>query len=183
MVSHSMVQQMKDIRYHGNGFIQVVLNPVTRMHIYSPHFLEDFPRVDNARIHDHKFTFTSQILLGRLINRTYNVWAPGGPHGYYRVDETQKDEPLVRICDCGLVDRSIEVYSAGESYDFGGPRNFHDAFAEELTVTVMTKTKVDLDHQARVVSINDVTPDNAFGSQPDYNDMRREVQRVMRILT
>lgn len=173
---------MRDLRFHGNGFIQVVLNPVTRMHIYSPHFLENFPRVENARIHDHKFTFVSQVLYGRLHNMNYDMKPDFGEHGLYRVDaETNK---LRRTGSCRSHWFGTDIIKAGESYEFGGPLKFHDTYADELTVTVMTKTHAIDSYEPQVICINDEpNPDDAFGTQPEYGHLRREVQRVMRILT
>ena len=157
------------------------------MHIYSPHFLEEFPRVKNARIYDHSFTFVSQVLYGNLIQKTYGVFAPGGkdsPHDLYKVERSTNK--LVRLCSCDFDWVKSKTYIAGSNYQFGGPRNYHDAYANELTVTVMTKLDSDADHEARVVSLNtrfnDEEPDDAFDRQPDRDEMCREVKRVIRIL-
>ncbi len=170
---------MRDLRFHGNGFIQVVLNPVTRMHIYSPNFL---PTVQNARVHDHKFSFVSHVLYGRLHNMNYDMERDFGAHGLYRVDaETDK---LRRTGTCRLHHFGTDIINAGESYTWGGPLQFHDALSDELTVTVMTKTGVHEEYEPQVICINDdPDPQDAFGCQPDYKSMRNEVKRVMRIIT
>lgn len=176
-----MIDLVDTARFHGNGFIQVVLNPVTRMHIYDPDF--EFKRVKNARIHDHAFDFTSQVLVGELLNERYDVWAPGAGHGLYKVDKQQEGEPLVRICGCGMDHVFTDVIKAGYSYKHSGPRNFHDTLAHEFTVTVMTKTGYHPDYSPRIVALDDAPePDDAFGTQPLPNQMRASIQKAFRML-
>jgi hypothetical protein len=171
-----------DLRFYGNGFIQVTLNPVTRMHIYSPDF--DFKRVSNARIHDHKFFFVSQVLLGTLHHVIHEVVpTEDGPDGLYKVDESQPGEPLVYIQPCRVGNRRIDNVRVGEAYKFGGPGAFHDTFSEgEPSVTVMTKIRTVDGYRPNVVSLRNEEPDNAFGTQPTYEDMHKEVQRILALL-
>jgi len=175
-----------EARFHGNGFIQVPLNKVTRMHIYDPDF--KFKRVENARIHDHQFTFESTILVGRLFHTVYDVrrqTEDEEPHGLYMVDEDAEDGPLVKIDMCGLYNEKTEVYSEGQNYRFGGAQSFHDSWSEEFTITVMTKVAFEprrSEYYPWVVALNDEVPDNAFGSQPSIKRMRPVIQKAFRML-
>lgn len=60
------------ITLHGLGFIQVVLGGNQRLHVWHP----DLPKrrcAEFSSIHDHRFSFTSQVLVGEQINVRYNV--------------------------------------------------------------------------------------------------------------
>lgn len=176
---------MLDLRYHGNGFIQVVLNPVTRMHIYSPDFNPWL--VENARVHDHSFYFVSQVLTGFLIHSTFSVEAGPGVkdavHGLYHVDKKQENEPLVRLTSCSSKHIRNRIIHAGESYEFGGPGRFHDTWAEVPTVSIMTKIATEREHTPRVVSLFDEEPDDAFSRQPEYEHMADEVHRILSMVS
>ena len=104
-----------------------------------------------------------------------------GEHGLYRVDaETDK---LRRTGSCRLHCFGTDIIKAGESYEFGGPLEFHDTFAEELTVTVMTKTLEIDGYEPQVICLNDDSnPHDAFGDQPTQALMRSEFERAMRLL-
>lgn len=171
-------------RFHGNGFIQVPLNDLTRMHIFDPDF--EWDRVENARIHDHRFWFTSKVLVGRIFHRTYNIERlEGGDHGLYTVDSSQEGEPLIRVASCDVYENLTQVISEGDSYKFGGSSNFHDTFAEEFTVTIMTKTAFEpkrSEYDPWVVALGDEKPDNAFDNQPRPCHMRESVQKAWRML-
>ena len=172
-------------RWHGNGFIQVYLNPVTRLHIWSPEF--PATRVVNAQIHDHRFTFTSKILMGELHNVVYACTPyEKGEHMLSEVycggyDKTKEPKPLHRIVMQRI---EPEVYKPGDVYEFGGSGNFHETKCHGLTVTVMTKTAVDDTVWANVVSRYPEEPDHAFDPDktPSEEDMLEEVARVTALL-
>ncbi len=171
-----------NIRFHGNGFIQVMLNSTTRLHIWSPKF--PAIRVDNARIHDHRFWFRSKVLLGELHHKTYSVRQDNlsGDHGLYRTDSHSKVVPLKKIGRCDVVQSSLDIYRVGDEYKFGGPGRYHTTDATRLTVTIMTKFRTDSTYFAHVVALRDEEPDQAFDNQPDQNLIKDEVVRVWEML-
>jgi hypothetical protein len=60
------------ISLHGLGFIQVQLDGNQRMHVWHP----DLPRracFKDSAIHDHRFGFTSQVLVGILNSTMYKA--------------------------------------------------------------------------------------------------------------
>lgn len=60
------------ITLHGLGFIQVILGGNQRLHVWHP----DLPKrkcFEHSSIHDHRFSFTSQVLVGEQINVRYRV--------------------------------------------------------------------------------------------------------------
>ena len=60
------------ITLHGLGFIQVILGGNQRLHVWHP----DLPRrkcFEHSSIHDHRFSFTSQVLVGEQINIIYRI--------------------------------------------------------------------------------------------------------------
>lgn len=170
------------IRFHGNGFIQVELNSLTRLHMWSPNF--PATRVKNAQIHDHRFWFSSRVLMGKLHHDTYAVEIDEGcPHGLYQTHGHSKVAPLEKINNCAVRRIARAIFCEGDDYEFGGPGMFHETYAEETTVTVITKTKVEPGYHARIVAINDHSPDHAFENQPDDQKLRAEVEKIWRYLS
>lgn len=67
------------ISLHGLGFLQVKLGASQRLHVWHP----DLPRrrcFRQSAIHDHRFAFTSRVLVGTQINHLWKVDRPGGSH-------------------------------------------------------------------------------------------------------
>lgn len=63
------------ITLHGLGFVQVKLGGNQRLHVWHP----DLPRrkcFASSQIHDHRFGFTSRVLVGTQINTTYELVEP-----------------------------------------------------------------------------------------------------------
>lgn len=167
-----------DVRFHGNGFIQVYLNSVTRLHIWSPKF--PATRVKNAQIHDHRFWFRSKVLFGELLHKEYVVSLNiRGEHGLYKTHGHSKVAPLERIGRCDVVQSKLDTYPAGEEYDFGGPGKYHETNANHLTVTIMTKVKSDPTYFAHIVALDDHEPDHAFAKQPERELLVAEVQQAL----
>jgi hypothetical protein len=60
------------ITLHGLGFIQIVVAPTKRIHVWRP----DIPRrkcYAVSRTHNHRFSFKSTVLVGTLVNRRYEI--------------------------------------------------------------------------------------------------------------
>ena len=170
-----------DIRFHGNGFIQVYLNSVTRLHIWSPKF--PATRVMNAQIHDHRFWFRSKVLYGELFHKEYQITLDEeGEHGLYKTHGHEKVAPLERVGRCSIRQSSLDIYGPDDEYDFGGPGKYHETNANHLTVTVMSKVKSDPTYFAHIVALQDQEPDHAFEHQPPEEDMREEIKRALSLV-
>lgn len=60
------------ITLHGLGFVQVQLQGDQRLHVWHP----ELPRrrcFEHSAIHDHRFNFTSRVLVGTQINHVYKL--------------------------------------------------------------------------------------------------------------
>lgn len=64
------------VSLHGLGFLQVKLGGGQRLHVWHP----DLPRrrcAEHSQAHDHRFSFTSRVLVGRI----NNMWLTAEPVG------------------------------------------------------------------------------------------------------
>lgn len=162
-------------RVHGNGFLQIDLDEKSRLHIWGH---PDIPRQDvNTAIHDHRFSFVSTVLVGRLTHARYNlarVWEKGvdPTHHIYEAHARNEEDTILErkpfISGRPAGERAatplkpdVEFINAGESYLLEA-KQFHETFSEQLTITKMTKTEVFDDHVGRVLVPKDVEPDNEF---------------------
>ena len=172
--------------FNGTGFIKVYLNPVTRLHIFSPNFP---PTVRNSRIHDHMFKFTSQVLIGEM---EHTEWlfdpVPNGTHKQFKCycGTDKREDPPSSIRYRG----NIEVfrkhtYKAGDHYTFGGPGKYHEIACSELAVSVVTRTLEYTSYRPKLLVPYGEEPDHAFDpkDKPSVDEMRKEVTRVMMLLT
>jgi hypothetical protein len=60
------------ITLHGLGFVQVQLQGNQRLHVWHP----ELPRracFEHSAIHDHRFNFTSRVIVGTQINHTFEI--------------------------------------------------------------------------------------------------------------
>jgi hypothetical protein len=155
------------VRVHGNGFLQVDLDGARRLHVWDP----GLPRqAVPTPIHDHRFSFTSAVVVGTLGHFTYSV-VPD-LNGYHRVycPEARDGEDTLLAPRSGL---RVTVRTLGElwvpeggSYDFGAGL-FHETRVRALAVTLMEKTEV-FNLRARVLCPVGMEPDNRF----NRNDWR-----------
>lgn len=170
-------------RFHGNGFVQVYLTPDTRLHIWTPYL--PATRVQNARIHDHRFLFESTVLVGALIQTEFEVTPDDerGPHGLYQqgAGHSDKSTPLEYVGGCHMAQSNQYRIFAGETYRFGGPNKYHDSSPAdgELAVSLMRKVNVVDGYRARMVALNDEKPDHAFENQPDEEILRKVCREVL----
>lgn len=148
----------KPWRVHGNGFVQVDLAPKTRLHVWHPYL----PRQKvPTPIHDHRFGFTSEVLVGELLNVEYRVKI-----GYeFNVHEPQtrdrEDTVLVPTGDTvSLEIMLLDLVRMGGSYEMQ-PGAFHETFVHSRTATVMTKTS-ETTARPRVLVPRGLRPDNEW---------------------
>lgn len=128
-------------RHHaGTGFIQVYIKRGLRLHILHP----DFPATrKDSNIHNHRFSFHSQILYGCLKNTIYGLRG-GDDHEVYEVYCGSKDAGEFRVVDpvkvgvCSVQQLDSQILCAGMNYtcEIG---QFHTSRASELTATLMKK--------------------------------------------
>lgn len=71
------------ITLHGLGFVQIQLQGSQRMHVWHP----ELPRrtcFEHSAIHDHRFDFTSRVLIGTQRNIEYaDIWSDEGEFVMY----------------------------------------------------------------------------------------------------
>lgn len=156
-------------RYHGNGFCQLYLNPKTRLHVFHPGVRAR--RVENSRIHDHRWDMYSHVLLGMVHHKVFKLTEDKA--GSWRLvcpTAASKVAPLVEhpttyrmqtIGECKM--------SAGSSYSFPA-RNFHRSSHTGLTMTVIHKGADD-GNPARIVCPVGTVPEHAFLHQPSTDTL------------
>lgn len=152
-------------RVHGNGFIQLDLTPLVRLHIWGH---PDIPRQEvSTPVHDHAFGFTSRILMGALTNRRYRwVQTSVGDHEVHVVNiRDREDTTLHGTGEYGRLEQESErSYLSGHRYTMH-PGDIHESIAEELTVSVIRKTGPTLSQGGptpRVFVRRGLQPDNTF---------------------
>lgn len=136
-------------RVHGNGFIQIDLpQEGYRMNIW-PKQRERFEtqRVDTS-IHNHKFSFRSMVLCGRLIHTQYEdlTVCIHGPYSVYKIVPGELEDTKMILATPHRVDfkHSQEFWlNKGSVYEFPHSQ-FHktDGSSEVLTATLMKKTEI-----------------------------------------
>lgn len=157
-------------RLHQNGFVQLdLLDGNSRLHIWSDHMLKaQDPRTP---IHNHRFSFSSQVILGQLTHVEYE-WV----NERSRMNEIL-DSDIVCELFTGAGDYEHLVPTgqmgtyhetgrfqlpAGMRYTFEHSR-YHDSWGHGLTATIMTKMEVDkIPFATVVVPLGEGGPDNEF---------------------
>lgn len=134
-------------RYHaGVGFAQLYLSDDVRLHVWHPE-LPTEPESFGCR-HDHRFDFTSTVLLGAVTNIFLSI-TPGmtsvSEEGCGFFDEWEvmpahlgSAEPTIRQRGVDLHIDGIQLLRAGETYSFP-KRRYHESRGHGLTCTVMKK--------------------------------------------
>ena len=163
-------------RVHGNGFIQVDLDPLHRLHLWDARI----PRQStDSSIHDHAFGFDSRTLQGTIVNvnllpmfnrnlsiRLGHGW--GNPtHNLYQVvrDKDTEETSLKSMRKrCWFAEQSTLLVGVKDGYHME-PGQFHASFHLGTTVTVIKKdlTKPQyLGSLARVACRIGERPDNSW---------------------
>lgn len=139
-------------RVHGNGFIQLDLAldehseypGDVRLHVWGD------PRIPRQKvastIHDHIFTFQSEIVIGKLVNVKYAVYTETKT-GNYKVYE-----PFVREGqDTGLADTKRVVFAKPSGFELIAAElgynttysmkagEYHETMADRPAATIMSK--------------------------------------------
>ena len=160
---------------HGNGFIQVDLNPITQLQVWD-HELKLGQMVPTP-IHDHRFDFEAVTLVSALFNCEYAF--EEDPEGdlqvFVAVPHDRQDtrlEPLIppgrfRGIRFHQVNCGSQMVFAGQGYSMAHGK-FHEDHGEALTAVLQVKTYVNQDHKPRVLVPIGRQPDNEF-NRYQYN--------------
>jgi hypothetical protein len=127
--------------YFGLGFIQLKLNDSERLHFYHPDIL---PILDEEDIHDHRYDFTSKILLGSLeqdiFTYRYNPHEYSHKYGLFTVSCKREDAGTPATYLYGVDPVYLTTYktSAGQSYNIT-KEAFHRVRIKEPTLTYLNR--------------------------------------------
>lgn len=156
-------------RVHGNGFIQLDLTPLVRLHVWGD---ERIPRQkSDTPIHDHTFGFTSYVLVGAIEQRVYCVSTSGlyernfTPHqAIVRHGEDTVLSPIGERLALALDAKKSRIVRAGESYSMR-PGEIHESRPIGLAVSVIVKDGPTLAQGGPSPTVfvrQGVEPDNEF---------------------
>jgi hypothetical protein len=136
------------ISLHGLGFIQVKLGGNQRLHVWHP----DLPRrscFEHSAIHDHRFSFTSRVLVGVQINHKMTCPGPSVYHG----DPTHiaymhegprglhGGRPWIEDYPCKPYEYGTDVITPGEVYHVHAYQShWTEPGGDGRVATLMTKT-------------------------------------------
>lgn len=138
------------ISLHGLGFIQVKLGGNQRLHVWHP----NLPRrscFEHSAIHDHRFSFTSRVLVGTQINHMTAMYRPGenilanepthiaylheGPRGAHG------GRPWIEDFRCAADEWKTEKVEAGSWYEVNAYYpHWTEPGGDGRVATLMTKT-------------------------------------------
>lgn len=174
------------ISLHGLGFLQVKLWGNQRLHVWHP----DLPRrscFKHSAIHDHRFAFTSRVLVGTQINHLFRLEQPllgSGTHITYKHEGPRSqygNRPWIPDGNFNVVRISKMEINAGEDYTMA-PYAYHatEPGGDGIVATLMTKTWEGDDLGAHSTCKIGVTPDVDFDRfQLSEDAMWKVVRQVM----
>jgi hypothetical protein len=129
------------ISLHGLGFIQLVLSPKERMHIWHP----ELPRrvcFEHSAIHNHRFAFRSRVLKGVQKNVRVDLeLAKDGTHDIisHNGPRSEKGGRLsYPVAICNVHAGPVETYQPGDEYDMP-MHQYHHTPNSGIVVTIMRK--------------------------------------------
>lgn len=155
----------ESITLHGLGFIQVQLPGEQRLHVWHP----DLPRrkcFEHSSIHDHRFSFISQVLVGSQINVEVEVTpSDDGTHVAYLHEGTRQacgGRPWVPQGRVALGEQVSFEVEAGRRYMVSAYQ-FHRTIpsGDGRVATIMRKT-AEYDRGAQSLCLAGVEPDTAL---------------------
>jgi hypothetical protein len=163
------VSDLKEIgtvpRIHGNGFLQLDLEDGQRLHIWGH---PDLPRqkVDTG-IHNHRFNFRSEVIIGRIINAIYDPQkiTDAPTHALYQPVTRDGEDTVLEAVGAAFKVRlfppHLQLIQKGSRYSMEGFR-YHESFTDRPSATIMTKTNPNNGLLPRVLVPLGVEPDNDF---------------------
>lgn len=162
------------ISLHGLGFIQVKLAGRMRLHVWHP----SLPRrrcFQYSAIHDHRFGFVSQVIVGTQINVVYRhtptlkgdyvSYLHEGPRSQYG------NRPWTPDVFLDLEEIYTQELGAGEQYTMA-PYVYHQTIpgGSGIVATIMTKT-MELKRGAHSTCERGISPDVDF-DRKQWSDER-----------
>lgn len=132
------------ITLHGLGFVQVQLPANQRLHVWHP----ELPRrhcFEFSAIHNHRFDFTSQVLVGEQINIDYIPTESGvSTHILYLHEgprSSRGGRPWFRDGFVRMVESGRQTVKAGQTYHMRA-YDYHrtEPGGDRKTATIMAKT-------------------------------------------
>lgn len=181
-------------RVHGNGFIQIDLDERRRLHVWGH---PEIPRQKTWHpIHDHVFSFTSTVIVGRVVNVVYQPIER--PHGDGRYEMLQALPPVKDGSqDTKLAPAPVHDPAHGKRFDLAVLRTdvvhadetyamrrfeFHETIPVEPTITVMEKSGPTLaerpsGHRPYVAVPHGVEPDNEFDRDEHPRELLMQIFR------
>lgn len=171
LVSKDLKETEEAISLHGLGFLQVKLQGKQRLHVWHP----DLPRrrcFQSSAVHDHRFSFTSRVIIGTQINHIYDVRPAEGmgvnTHTLYKHEGARSrfgNRPWLPDGDVCIVheSRGMTETKAGEFY---GMEKFvyhsTEPGGDGRVATIMQKRDEDRVKMAHSSCIIGVEPDVDF---------------------
>lgn len=160
-------------RLHGNGFVQLDMLPDPagrrrRLHVWDPE-LEGLGQTVRTSIHDHRFSFHSQVIVGRQVHQEYKIVEGADFHVYTPQPSYFPGGPQTE--DTKLHRAGENTYSVREGHRLEVPAGFgyhfdrylfHDTLPTGRVATVMTVIDRDPEHDPRVLVPVREEPDNDF---------------------
>ena len=168
------------LRWHGNGFIQVHLSDLERIHIWTRRFQ---PTVKNAQIHDHRFGFVSKVLYGTLENAVFDL--DYNDKGAYKIwmckHGAEKSQGLSLDGCADLKLQGRHTVKVGQTYEMHAATFHRSTPLTPLVVTHMVRGESFPHKAARVGCLRDAAPDNAHDPKktPSQGEMAEEVIWVL----
>jgi hypothetical protein len=148
-------------RLHPNGFIQLDLNDIKRLHVWPDEPLQ--AQKTRHTIHNHVFDMASLVICGELTNLVYSdVYSESGAYILHQAESVNAVDTVLKPTDSrvNLYADHVQTMRAGESYYLEAYR-LHDSKPRGLTATIMTKVKKYGGRPVIAVPA-DVAPDNDF---------------------
>ncbi len=173
------------ISLHGLGFLQVKLGGDRRLHVWHP----DLPRrtcFEHSQIHNHRFSFSSTVLRGSMLNDTFAAYEePGAASHVAYLHEGKRsilgNRPWIRREDLWVGGVSHQLVEEGNTYHML-EKVFHQTVpgGDGRVATLMTKTFEDASGGARSLCKIGVEPNVDFDrSQMSYDGMWAIVRNVL----
>jgi hypothetical protein len=162
----------KMIHFFGLGFIQLKLTDNVRMHFYN----EKLPPITSKEdIHNHRYDFRSQILVGELEQELFTI-VDGDDHILEKESckagvEVQQEGKL-----CGIRTHSVHKYVRGSQYKLDH-RTFHRV-ASPFAVSLLTRgvTQQEFADVVRPVGSTKVCP---FSKKVDEAELWAIVEEML----
>lgn len=161
---HAVDAPTLEWRHHGTGMLQAYVSPCHRLHVWHPALLLPGMRESGAW-HDHRFSFTSTVLTGRIRHHRI-LEAEHGPHlAMWKIPgaSSGSTEDLIQAGSGRFAFAPEEIMERGASYTVrrGEFHHAHQLIGDGVAVTsVLLWDK--RDEPATLLAPEGTTPAHAF---------------------